>query len=224
MQNERELCIEAILAKMREGEWPAIIPPVYPTRQPDCPDLMDVINAALGEASPETVDRVKAHLPSCDYCMSCFAVYQKFAQNEDVIEPDPTDSMWDEMVSGLDNLLVDEPQPAAENASSTSTTSETSVDASARSYIERAKAQVQSFLTRSPSYIERVRRREPDAVMKELTDIADFLLPDFDMGIEDKDVLLSIAWSDIKEGKPIDIWAEMPDWLTKTWIIKHAKT
>jgi len=185
---------------------------------------------ALGEASSEVIARVKAHLPTCDYCMACFAVYEKVARNEDTPEPDLTESMWNEMASGPDDLVVEEPQEVGENMS-TSTGHDTSVNSITRwnyiDFVNRMKGfsnQAESLLKRSPSYIERVRRGEPDAVMEELTDVAEFLLRDFGMGEEYKDLFLHVVRADLESGKPIDMWAKMPLWLTKTWNIGHGNT
>jgi hypothetical protein len=100
MQNERELWIEEILAKMREKREPAATRQQYPTHQPGCPDPADVMDVALDEASPEVARCVEEHLPTCDYCRACFAVYQKTLQDEEMIqeepEPTPAGSMWEE--------------------------------------------------------------------------------------------------------------------------------
>jgi hypothetical protein len=103
MQNERELWIEEIVARMREERGPATDLLQCPTSRPGCPNLADVMDVALDEASPEVARCVEEHLPGCDYCRACLAAYQKSLQDQDV--------SWEEIASGPEDRVGEEPQP-----------------------------------------------------------------------------------------------------------------
>jgi len=106
MQNERELLIEAILARMREQRESVAVVPSRGSPQPGCSEQTDLMDVALGQAPPAVVKAVEEHLPGCDYCRACFAAYQRAARNEEVPEPEGDESLWHEMDSSRSDFVV----------------------------------------------------------------------------------------------------------------------
>jgi hypothetical protein len=83
MPNERELWVEEVRARLREGRGPAAGRPKYPAPRPDCPAPTDLMDVALGRAPSPVVNLVNEHLPGCGYCRTCVAAYQNSLRNEE---------------------------------------------------------------------------------------------------------------------------------------------
>src|SRR5262249_29101151 len=84
MQNERGGFIDELLAHQREAALPA---PSWPRPRPGRPSIPDLMNVALAQAAPEVAERVRRHLPDCDYCRACVAAYQNLLRDEEVPGP-----------------------------------------------------------------------------------------------------------------------------------------
>lgn len=97
MQNEYELWIEEVLARMREGRAPATARPRSPKYGPNCPDMTDLINVALQRAAAEVVQRVQEHSRLCDYCTASLKAYRNVCRDVKVAEPKVEESQWQEI-------------------------------------------------------------------------------------------------------------------------------
>jgi hypothetical protein len=84
MPNERDLWVEEVRARLREGRGPVAGRPKYPAPRPDCPAPTELMDVVLGRAPSQVVTLVNEHLPGCGYCRACVAAYRNALQNEAV--------------------------------------------------------------------------------------------------------------------------------------------
>ncbi len=107
MKNERELWLEEIMARMREGRDLAAPRPRHPKRRPNCPDQADLMNVALERAPAEVVRRVEEHAKGCDYCTACLEAYRNARRGAPLPEPEFEGSLLEEIADPLVPVTVD---------------------------------------------------------------------------------------------------------------------
>src|SRR5262249_37023645 len=99
--------LEEWFLRDREAEPPA---PQWPLPRPDCPAITELMDVALGHAAPEVTERVRRHLPVCDYCRACVESYQTLLRDEEAPELPLAGSLLELVASGE---LKPKPRPAA---------------------------------------------------------------------------------------------------------------